>query len=104
MSATDSTHVDPELSFDTLNWVATDPLARDREQSHRLHEPEKIVSTIDPITGNKIENTEGHPYIIDGNVVIYFESEATRKTFEDLPVDHPFKLQDNPTEEGEAEG
>jgi hypothetical protein len=94
----------PALSFDMLNWTATDAMQRDKEQSHRLHEPEKITSTTDPITGVDIKELSGHPYIKDGNVVIYFESEETRKAFQDIPIDHPFRLQDNPYEEGEAEG
>jgi len=94
----------PHLAFDTLNWTATDALPRDQEQSHRLHEPEQMISTTDPMTGVEIENLEGHPYLVDGNMVIYFESEETRKAFQDMPTDHPFKLQDNPYEEGEAEG
>jgi YHS domain-containing protein len=92
------------LAFDTPNWAATDPLPRDREQSHRLHEPEQMISTVDPITGVEIDNLEGRPYLVDGNMVIYFESEETRRAFQAMPTDHPFKLQDNPTEEGEAEG
>lgn len=94
----------PVLAFDALNWTGTDPLPRDQTQSRRLHEPEQMISTIDPMTGKEIENLEGRPYIVDGNVVIYFESEKTRQAFQDMPTDHPFRLLDNPTEEGEAEG
>lgn len=92
------------LAFDTLNWSATDAMQRDKEQSHRLHEPELMISSVDPITGVEIEDLSGRPYIIDGNMVIYFESEETRKAFQAMPIDHPFRLQDNPYEEGEAEG
>lgn len=94
----------PVLEFDKLNWTATDAMQRDKEQSHRLHEPELMISTVDPITGVEIEDLSGRPYIVDGNMVIYFESEETRKAFQDMPIDHPFRLQDNPYEEGEAEG
>jgi len=93
-----------QLAFDAPNWAASDPLPRDREQSHRLHEPERMTTTIDPITGRDIGDLEGHPYLVDGNVVIYFESEETRKAYQEMPTDHPFRLQDNPTDEGEAEG
>lgn len=41
---------------------------------------------------------------IDGNVVMYFESEETRRAYLDTPIDHPFHLIDNPYEDGEAEG
>lgn len=86
------------------NYVATDPLARDRTQSRRLHEPEQILSSTDPMTGREIDDLSGHPYLVDGNVTIYFESEATRKEFMDMPIDHPFHLVDNPTDEGYDEG
>jgi hypothetical protein len=92
------------LSFDTLNWVATDCLPRDQTQSDRLHEPEQILSTVDPMSGMEIADLMGHPYIVDGNLVIYFESELTRQEYQDMPIDHPFRLVDNPYEDGEAEG
>jgi YHS domain-containing protein len=90
--------------FNMANYVGTDPLPRDLTQSHRLHEPEQIVSSIDPITGRDIEDPSGHPYIVDGNVTMYFESEATRQAYLDTPIDHPFHLVDNPTGEGYDEG
>lgn len=86
------------------NYVATDPMARDQTQSKRLHEPEQILSTTDPMTGLEIDDLAGHPYLIDGNVTMYFESESTRKAFMDMPIDHPFHLVDNPTDEGYDEG
>lgn len=45
-----------------------------------------LFTNIDPITGNDIENIEGHPFIQDGNVTIYFESEATKKAYTDMPL------------------
>ncbi|MDP1683199.1 MAG: hypothetical protein Q8L39_15680 [Burkholderiales bacterium] len=93
-----------ELSFESLNWRAADNLPRDRDQSHRLHEPGLMISSVDPMTGMEIEDLSGHPYIVDGNMVIYFETDATRQAFQDMPIDHPFHLIDNPYEEGEAEG
>lgn len=86
------------------NYIATDPLARDLTQSGRLHEPAQILSSTDPITGREIADLTGHPYLVDGNVTIYFETEATRKEFMDMPIDHPLHLADNPTGEGYAEG
>ena len=38
----------PDIKFESLNWLATDPLPRDQTQSQRLHEPEHPVTTIDP--------------------------------------------------------
>jgi hypothetical protein len=91
-------------SYDALNYVGTDPLPRDQTQSVRLHEPEQILTSIDPITGREIEDLAGHPYIVDGNVVMYFESERTRNVYLAYPKDHPFRLVDNPTGEGYDEG
>lgn len=99
MSTASSSH-----TSGAINWVATDCLPRDREQSHRLHEPESMLTSIDPITGRDIEDLTGHPYLVDGKVVIYFESEETKRAYLDTPRDHPFRMQDNPDEEGEAEG
>jgi hypothetical protein len=104
MNPNAETHELPALAFDKLNWTATDALPRDQEQSHRLHEPEQLISTVDPITGVEIEDLTGRPYIVDGNMVIYFESEESRKAFQAMPIDHPFHMQDNPYDEGEAEG
>lgn len=79
----------PVLKFESLNWTASDALLRDRTQSQRLHEPEYRVDTIDPMTGNNIEDISGHPFVVDGNLTVYFESETTRKAYLDMPVDHP---------------
>lgn len=86
------------------NYIATDPLQRDRTQSGRLHEPAQILSSTDPMTGREIADLAGHPYLVDGNVTIYSETEATRQAFMDMPIDHPFHLVDNPTDEGYGEG
>ena len=86
------------------NYIATEPLPRDQTQSGRLHEPAQILSSTDPMTGVEIEDLAGHPYLVDGNVTMYFETEATRKAFMDMPIDHPFHLVDNPTDEGYDEG
>lgn len=90
--------------FNSLAYIGTDPLNRDRSQSDRLHEPGLMISTIDPITGRDIDNLEAHPYIIDGDMVMYFESEETRQAYIDTPIDHPVRLPDNPTGEGWAVG
>ena len=85
---TDTQHTHP-INFDNLNWVAADPLPRDKEQSHRLHEPDHLINTIDPITGRDIDDVSGHPSIVDGNLTIYFESEKSRKTYQEMPINHP---------------
>lgn len=86
------------------NYIATDAMPRDQTQSLRLHEPAQILSSVDPITGRDIEDLTGHPFLIDGNVTLYFESEATKQEFIAMPTDHPFHLVDNPTGEGYDEG
>ena len=79
----------PALSFDSLNWVATAPLPRDQTQSKRLHEPEHLINTIDPMTGRDIEDVTNHPSLVDGNLTVYFETEASRKAYQELPLNHP---------------
>lgn len=90
--------------FTAANYVAVDPLPRDQTRSVRLHEPTLRLSTMDPITGREIEDLEGRPYVVDGDLTIYFESEETRREYLEMPVDHPFRLVDNPTGEGYDEG
>jgi len=79
----------PSIRFEFLNWVATDPLPRDQAQTHRLHEPDHLINTIDPMTGDDIEDVIHNPFVEDGNLTIYFETEATRKAYLDMPVNHP---------------
>jgi hypothetical protein len=95
----------PVTSIGAINWAATDPLPRDREQSHRLHEPDHMNNSIDPITGRDIKNLASHPHIEDGNLTIYFESEETRKAYLNTPIDHPFeRLPGKPSEEDDRGG
>ena len=77
------------LKFESLNWVAADPMPRDQAQSPRVHEPEHRINTIDPMTGNDIKDVTSHPSLEDGNLTVYFETEATRKSYVGLPIDHP---------------
>ena len=86
-----STHKTRHLRMESLNWVATPPLPRDQEQSHRLHEPDHMTGTIDPITGADIVDVRGHPSLVDGNLTIYFESEETRSEYEQTPINHPYE-------------
>lgn len=86
-----STHsyIPPAVKFDFLNWVASDPLPRDQSQTNRLHEPEHLINTIDPMTGDDIEDVTTHPSLEDGNLTVYFETEVTRKAYSDMPLNHP---------------
>jgi hypothetical protein len=54
-----------------------------------LHEPEYRINTIDPMTGDDIENVTSHPSLVDGSLTIYFETDATRKAYLNMPLDHP---------------
>ena len=91
-------------SFNALDYVGTDPLARDQGQSGRLHQPDMMITSIDPISGRDIDGLAGRPYIVDGNITIYFESEENRQAYIDTPMDHPLRLPDNPDEDWVAEG
>lgn len=71
-----STH---NLNMDAPNARNQEILPRDQEQTDRLHESHLMISSIDPITGNEIEDLTGKPYIVDGDMVIYFESNETRQ-------------------------
>jgi hypothetical protein len=52
-----------------------------------------IVTTIDPVTGNKVTDLDHHPFVIEGNGVaamkIYFESEDTRRAYLQSQADIP---------------
>ena len=89
MSLLTPTHTTPAIRFECLNWIAVDPLPRDQTQSHRLHEPDHRINTIDPMTGNDIVNVTSHPSLVDGNLTVYFETDGTRKAYLDMPLDHP---------------
>ena len=53
-------------------------MERDKYQSHRLHEPTSIHSHTDPITGKDVMERVGGPFIIDGILTAYFETDETR--------------------------
>jgi len=78
-----------QIRFEDLNWVASPPMQRDKEQSHLLHQPDHLLGTIDPITGHDIGELTGHPSVVDGKLTVYFESEETRDAFLNMPLNHP---------------
>jgi len=84
------TNQEPVLRYEAINWIATDCMPRDQEQSHRLHEPTHLDSSIDPITGNDIQNRAGHPHHDDGNLTVYFETDASYRTYLATPFNHPY--------------
>lgn len=79
----------PTIRFEFLNWIATDPMKRDQTQSHLLHEPDHRTNSTDPMTGHDIENATSHPSLVDGNLTLYFETEATRTAYKDMQLNHP---------------
>ena len=81
----------PPIQLEKLNWVASSALPRDREQSNRLHEPDHLIGTIDPMTGQDIIDVMGHPSIVDGKLTIYFETEETKAEFIEMPLNHPYQ-------------
>jgi len=44
------------------------------------------ISTLDPISMNDVTDTESAPYVIDGDLKIYFESEANKNEYLDIPL------------------
>jgi hypothetical protein len=36
-----------------------------------------------------IQDIDDHPAAVDGNLAIYFATEATRKVYLDMPLNHP---------------
>ena len=89
MSTLSPIHATPVIKFERLNWIAADPQPRDQARSHRLHKPGYRINTIDPMTGDDIENITSHPSLADGSLTIYFETDATRMAFINMPLDHP---------------
>ena len=68
---------------------------RDKTQSRRLHEPTSISSHTDPITGNDVLGDLGHPFVKDGIMTVYFETEETRQKYLDTPINHPVTILNN---------
>jgi len=58
-----------------------------------------IVTTIDPVTGNKVTDLEHHPFVVEGSGVaamkIYFESEDTKRAYMMAQPDDPSLFMDN---------
>jgi len=44
------------------------------------------ISTLDPISMNDVEDINTAPYVIDGDLKIYFESEENRNEYLDIPM------------------
>lgn len=95
----------PVIKFGEAGWISESALPRDKLQSHRLHEPTSMISTIDPINGHDVMGAVNHPSIIDGILTIYFESEDTRTAYMNTPVNHPYiRLSGEPSAEDDRGG
>jgi len=69
------------------------------------------IETTDPITLRNIEDLSGKPYLVERgaeeDLVIYFESEDTRRQYLAIPVENPtsdYLIPENSLEEGIDEG
>jgi len=78
----------PNRADPIMNFV--DRTDRDKTQSNRLHEPTSITSHTDPVTGNDVFGST-HPFVVDGIMKVYFESEQTRKDYLSTPFNHPVR-------------
>jgi hypothetical protein len=66
-----------------------------------------IISTTDPINGFNITDLKDRPYVVEGettnDLTIYFETEASRQAYLDIPVELPerdlSKTLSNPTDD-----
>jgi hypothetical protein len=64
------------------------------------------IETTDPITRRDISDLEGKPYVVEGegtvdDLVIYFESDDTKRQYMEIGVEHPIDHHvnlDNPTD------
>ena len=84
---------------------ASNIMERDKNQSHRLHEPTSIYSHTDPITGKDVVERVGCPFIIDGILTAYFESNETRHIYLTSPFNHPVpRLGNEPSLEDDRGG
>jgi hypothetical protein len=108
MDRTAANDANKSMPLDVSGVNFSDPdkiLQRDKEQSHRLHEPDSIRSHTDPITGNDVIDTRGHPFVVDGKVTIYFETESTRNEYLKTKYNHPVpKLAGTPGPEDDRGG
>jgi hypothetical protein len=47
------------------------------------------TETTDPITGHDVSDLPHAPFVIDGDLKIYFESEQSKAEFLGIEVEHP---------------
>lgn len=44
------------------------------------------ICTLDPITLNDVTDLDNAPFVMDGDLKIYFESEANKAEYLDIPI------------------
>lgn len=65
----------------------------------------RFISTTDPMSGRDVADPEHKPFLVEGDnyLTVYFESEASRQRYLNMPVEHPerdlSRTLDNPTED-----
>ncbi len=56
-------------------------LPRGKTQSLLLPESKYRLSNIDPISGEDISEVQNHPFVVNGNLTIYFQTDQTRQAY-----------------------
>lgn len=64
-------------------------MERDKLQSRLLHESRFRIMKTGPISGLDVEDYMSHCSLLDGNLTIYFETEANCLAYKAIPFDHP---------------
>lgn len=57
--------------------------------SHNRALPKKETNNLASRQHSVKNIVTSHPSLMDGNLTIYFETDATRKTYQDMPLNHP---------------
>ncbi len=47
------------------------------------------IEITDPISGRDVKDLEHAPYVVEGDLKIFFESEDTKRAYLDIEVEHP---------------
>ncbi len=78
----------------------------------KVHTPFHREERTDPITGHTLTDTEGRPWIQEGDpdagLRIYFDSKESQSRYESIPIEHPeqglSRTLSNDSQEGYDEG
>ena len=73
----------------------SDVQSRDQTLSCRLYKPTSITSHTDPVTGKDVSDSVGLPFVKDGIMTFYFESEVTRQIYLNTSINHPVGFLNN---------